>query len=57
MTSAFVQALTDLGWRDGRNIQIEYRMAAGDANRLQAAAELAGLSPDVILARADEVIE
>jgi putative tryptophan/tyrosine transport system substrate-binding protein len=49
MTSAFVEALADLGWREGRNIRIEYRMAAGDANLVQAqAAELAGLAPDII---------
>jgi putative tryptophan/tyrosine transport system substrate-binding protein len=49
LTSAFVQALADLGWKEGRNIRIEYRMAAGDANLVQAqAAELAGLAPDVI---------
>jgi ABC-type uncharacterized transport system substrate-binding protein len=52
MVSAFVQRLTDLGWTDGRNISIEYRWAAGDANRLRAyAAELAGLKPDVIFAQ------
>jgi putative tryptophan/tyrosine transport system substrate-binding protein len=49
LTSAFVQALADLGWKEDRNIRIEYRMAAGDASLVQAqAAELAGLAPDVI---------
>jgi putative tryptophan/tyrosine transport system substrate-binding protein len=47
--SAFLQALAALGWRDGRNIRIEYRWASGDASRLRAlAAELASLTLDVI---------
>jgi len=28
--AAFAQRLSELGWRDGRNIKIEYRWAAGD---------------------------
>src|SRR5262249_58633009 len=40
-----------LQWRDGRNVQIEYRRAAGDANRLaDFAKELVALQPDVIFA-------
>jgi putative ABC transport system substrate-binding protein len=49
--SAFAQALTDLGWTDGRNVRIDLRWAGGDINRMRAfAQELVGLQPDVILA-------
>ena len=48
---AFVQALQDLGWTDGRNVQIDTRWAAGDAERFRRyAAEFVALAPDVILA-------
>ena len=41
LVSAFVHALADLGWRDGRNIRIDYRWASGDTGRLrEQAAEL-----------------
>jgi putative ABC transport system substrate-binding protein len=44
-----VQALTDLGWRDGRNIRIDYRWASGNADRLRLeAADLASLMPEAI---------
>jgi putative ABC transport system substrate-binding protein len=46
---AFVQALQELGWTDGRNVRIDTRWAAGDAERFRRyAAEL--VAPDVILA-------
>jgi len=49
--SAFMQALADLGWNDGRNIRVDLRWAGGDTNRMQALAqELVGLQPDIILA-------
>ena len=32
---AFQQGLRDLGWVDGRNIQINYRFAASDPNRIK----------------------
>jgi putative tryptophan/tyrosine transport system substrate-binding protein len=52
LVSAFAQALADLGWRDGRNIRIEYRWASGDTGRLrEKAAELASIAPDVVLAQ------
>jgi len=48
---AFVQALQELGWTDGRNVRIDTRWAAGDAERFRRyAAELVALTPDVILA-------
>ena len=48
--AAFLQALQQLGWTDGRNVQILTRWADGDADRVRAyAAELVALAPDVIL--------
>ena len=48
---AFVQALQELGWTDGRNVRIDTRWVAGDAERFRRyAAELIALAPDVILA-------
>src|SRR5262245_16411355 len=50
-TSAFLQGLQQSGWIDGRNIQIDYRWGAGDADNMRKyAAELVMLAPDVILA-------
>jgi putative ABC transport system substrate-binding protein len=49
--AAFIRGLLQLGWTDGRNIQINTRWAAGDDERLRKyAAELVGLAPDAILA-------
>jgi putative ABC transport system substrate-binding protein len=49
--AAFQQGLQQLGWTDGRNVRIEYRRGAGDADRIRRfAAELVALAPDVILA-------
>jgi ABC-type uncharacterized transport system substrate-binding protein len=46
----FLQGLQQAGWTIGRNVQIETRWAAGDADRLRTyAAELVALAPDVIL--------
>jgi ABC-type uncharacterized transport system substrate-binding protein len=51
--TAFAQGLQELGWTDGRNVRIDYRWAAGDAERFRKyAAELVALAPDVILAAA-----
>jgi ABC-type uncharacterized transport system substrate-binding protein len=51
---AFRQAMDDLGWTEGRNVRIDIRWAAGDADRFRAhAAELAGLAPDVIVANSN----
>ena len=48
--AAFLQGLQQLGWTDGRNVQIEYRWGAGNADNIRKyAAELAALAPDVIL--------
>jgi putative ABC transport system substrate-binding protein len=45
----FLEALDKLGWVDGRNVHVEYRMANGDVQSLRAAAaDLIGLRPEVI---------
>jgi putative ABC transport system substrate-binding protein len=49
--AAFLQGLAQLGWTDGRNVRIDTRWGAGDADRTRRqAAELIALAPDVILA-------
>jgi putative ABC transport system substrate-binding protein len=48
--AALENALQGLGWTVGRNLQIDYRYGADDANRLlNGAAELVATGPDVIL--------
>jgi putative ABC transport system substrate-binding protein len=48
--SAFTQALADLGWTDGRNVQIVPRWHGGDINRIREfSKELVGLQLDIIL--------
>jgi putative ABC transport system substrate-binding protein len=55
--AAFLQGLQQLGWTDGRNVRIDYRWAAGDADRFRGyAAELVALAPDVILASASPAL-
>ena len=50
-SAAFLQGLQQLGWTDGRNVRIDYRWGAGDADNMRKyAAELVALAPDVILA-------
>jgi putative ABC transport system substrate-binding protein len=48
--AAFLQGLQQLGWSEGRNLQIDVRWTAGNAaNARKFAAELVALAPDVIL--------
>jgi putative tryptophan/tyrosine transport system substrate-binding protein len=48
---AFAQGLAELGWTIGRNVRVEYRWGANDAELdRRYAAELVALAPDVILA-------
>jgi putative ABC transport system substrate-binding protein len=55
--NAFIQGLQGLGWVDGRNVRIDTRWAAGDADRgRQYATELVTLMPDVILASGGSVV-
>jgi ABC-type uncharacterized transport system substrate-binding protein len=50
-SEAFIQALQQLGWTDGRNVRIDYRWGGGDAGNVRKyAAELVALAPDVIVA-------
>ena len=54
--AAFVQALQQLGWTDGRNVRIDTRWAASNPDNIRRhAAELAALAPDVILANGNVV--
>ncbi|MFZ0116415.1 MAG: ABC transporter substrate-binding protein, partial [Xanthobacteraceae bacterium] len=49
--AAFLKALQQLGWADGRNVRIDTRWGAGNADDFRKyAAELVALAPDVILA-------
>ena len=48
---AFTQAMRGHGWVEGKNIQLDYRFAAGDPVLFEKyAGELIALSPDAILA-------
>jgi hypothetical protein len=48
--SAFIQALADLGWTDGRDVRVGLWGAGFDTNRIRALAqELVGLQPDIIV--------
>jgi len=48
---AFAQTLAQSDWTDGRNVRMDIRWGAGDAERIRKhAAELVALAPDVILA-------
>ena len=54
--AAFLQGLQEWGWTVGRNVRIDYRWAAGDADRIRKyAEELVALAPDVILATGSPV--
>jgi len=47
---AFGQGLEQLGWSEGRNVRMDIRWAAGNADRYRKyAAELVALAPDVVL--------
>jgi putative ABC transport system substrate-binding protein len=54
---AFRQGLEALGWAEGQNIQIDYRFAAGDANRIQKhVMELMTPAPELIIANSSPVV-
>lgn len=54
---SFRVGLQQLGWTEGQNIQIDYRFAAGDPERVRSSAvELVRLSPDVILANGTAIL-
>ena len=55
--AAFLQGLKQLGWTDGRNVRIDYRWGAGNADNIRKhAAELVALAPDVILVNGTAVM-
>jgi len=51
--ATFRERLAQLGWVDGKNLQIDIRWSSGDLGCLRTYAdELIGLKPDVLSARA-----
>jgi putative ABC transport system substrate-binding protein len=55
--AAFLQGLEQLGWTVGRNVRIDLRWAAGDADRTRRyVAELVALAPEVILANGGTIL-
>jgi putative ABC transport system substrate-binding protein len=49
--TAFLQGLQQLGWTDGRNVQINTRWDASDPDRIRRyLAEMGALAPDIIIA-------
>jgi putative ABC transport system substrate-binding protein len=55
--AAFLQRLQQLGWIDGRNVRIDTRWPAGDADSIRKyAAELVALAPDVIMASGTSIV-
>src|SRR6202165_4995942 len=56
--TAFLQGLQERGWTVGRNLRIDTRWGAGDAERSRKyAAELLALAPDVVLAATTPNVE
>jgi putative ABC transport system substrate-binding protein len=54
---AFRQKLQELGWTEGRNIQIEYRVTGADPDRIRGEVEdLVNRAPDAILASPGQVV-
>src|SRR5262249_33028428 len=55
--AAFLQGVQEAGWAVGRNVRIDLRWDAGDADRFRAqASELVTLAPDAILASSVPVV-
>ena len=56
--AAFLQALQQLGWIVGQNVEIEYRWSAGNEDDTRKyAADLVALAPDVIFTAGSAAIE
>ena len=56
--AAFLQALQQLGWTVGQNVQIDYRWSAANEDETRKnAAELVALAPDVIFAAGTAAVE
>jgi putative tryptophan/tyrosine transport system substrate-binding protein len=55
--AAILEGLQQLGWVDGRNVRIDTRLGAGDADLLRKhAAELVALGPDVVMAYSSNAV-
>lgn len=54
---AFREGLNQLGWVEGRNLQIEMRWATDDDRIRGATAEMVGLAPDVIVANGTPFVD
>jgi putative ABC transport system substrate-binding protein len=55
--AAFLRKLQELGWSEGRNVQIDIRWGGGDADRIRKyAAEVVALAPVVVLAPGGTVV-
>jgi putative ABC transport system substrate-binding protein len=55
--AAFLEGLQSLGWANGRNVRIDIRWTAGNADDIRKyAAELVALTPEVILASGGSVV-
>ena len=55
--AAFLQGLQELGWTAGRNVQVDYRWAAGNTELYRRyAAELVALEPDILVATITDVV-
>jgi putative ABC transport system substrate-binding protein len=53
--AAFLQRLQELGWTDGHNVRIDYRLS--DSTNVQyAAAELVALAPDILVVNGSSVL-
>jgi putative tryptophan/tyrosine transport system substrate-binding protein len=57
-STAFLQALAALGWKEGSNVQIDWRWHGADAALAESQAEeLIALKPDVLFAVGNPVVE
>jgi putative tryptophan/tyrosine transport system substrate-binding protein len=57
LVDAFKQRFKELGWTEGRNVQLDYRYTDGNPERTRSAsAELVALAPDAILAYANPAV-
>ena len=56
--AAFRDGLQKYGWQEGRNVQIDYRWAAGDIDRFKSsAAELVRLTPELLFVTGSTALE
>ena len=54
----FVQGLSEFGWTDGKNLQIDLRWAAGDVEQIRAhAKQLVAANPELVQRFVDASIE